>query len=354
MTIPSESVAHYESPPRAKNEKGETRRVGLEIELGYLTLEQTLEIVRDVLGGEIASDSRTEGSVRETRFGTFKVEVDSTSLRERSYLRPLAALGLDTDSLAVQVVEDSVLQVAREFVPIEVVTPPIPWDRLHELDALWQALRAAGAQDTRSSLLHAFGLHLNPEPPDLTVGTILDTVRGFLLLEDWIMEASDIVMSRLIAPYIRPFPEAYRRKVLVPSYRPCWEDFVDDYLKDSPTRNRPLDVLPLIAHIGAPDLERRVEDWALIGARPTFHYRLPNCELAKPAWTPAADWNRWVAIEAVAEDKALLRELSKAYLETTDWPLRLQRGGWAEQIRARLGFDGQQALPASPMTAPGG
>ncbi|MEY4513707.1 MAG: hypothetical protein RLZZ450_5829, partial [Pseudomonadota bacterium] len=266
MTIPKQPVSHYASPPRVNNTRGETRRVGLEIELGYLTLEETLKVVHDVLGGEIVSDSRTEGSVRETKFGKFKVEVDSTPLKERSYLRPLTALGLDTDSPALQAVEDGVLQVAREFVPIEVVTPPIPWDRMRELDPLWQALRAAGAQDTRSSLLHAYGLHLNPEPPDLEVGTILDVVRGFLLLEDWIMAASDIDMARLIAPYIRPFPEAYRRKVLVPTYRPTWEEFVDDYVLDSPTRNRPLDVLPLIAHIGAPDLERRVEDWALVGS----------------------------------------------------------------------------------------
>jgi hypothetical protein len=141
--------------------------------------------------------------------------------------------------------------------------------------------------------------------------------------------------------------------VLAPTYRPTWEEFVDDYVTDSPTRNRPLDVLPLIAHIGADNLEQRVEDWELVGARPTFHYRLPNCELAQPGWTPAVDWNRWVAVEAVAEDKALLRELSKAYLETTDWPLRLQRGGWAEQIRARLGLDGKKALATSALATPG-
>lgn len=354
MTIPNETVARYATPPRAQNSRGETRRVGLEIELGNLTLEETLKIVHDVVGGEIVSDSRTEGSVRETKFGKFKVEVDSTPLKERSYLRPLTALGLDSDSPALQAVEDGVLQVAREFVPIEVVTPPIPWDRMRELDPLWEALRRAGAEDTRSSLLHAYGLHLNPEPPDLEVGTILDTVRGFLLLEDWIMEASDIDMSRLIAPYIRPFPEAYRRKVLPSTYRPTWEEFVDDYVTHSPTRNRPLDVLPLIAHIGAPDLEKRVEDWALVGSRPTFHYRLPNCELAQPGWTPAGDWNRWVAVEAVADDKALLSELSKAYLETTDWPLRLQRGGWVEQICARLGHDGKTAFTSAAPTPLGG
>jgi len=224
------------------------------------------------------------------------------------------------------------------------VTPPIPWDQLHRLDPLWDALRGAGAGDTHSSVLHAFGLHLNPELPDFEPTTILNVLRGFLLLEDWIMEASDIDLSRLIAPYIRRFPEAYRRKVLTPAYRPTWEEFVDDYLTDSPTRNRPLDLLPIIAHIGAPELASRVEDWPLVSARPAYHYRLPNCELAKPGWTPAADWERWVLVERIAEDPALLSELSKAYLATTDWPLRMQRGGWIEQMRARL------PLPAVPDT----
>lgn len=347
MTNPSVSVVPYQAPPRSQSAKGEPRRVGLEIELGNLTLEQTLTIVSEAIGGEIVSDSRTEGSVRDTPFGKFKVEVDSTPLKERAYLRPLEALGLDGDSPAAAALEDSVLQVAREFVPIEIVTPPIPWNRLQELDPLWKALRAAGAEDTRSSLLHAYGLHLNPELPDHEVGTILDMIRGFLLLEDWIVQASDIDFSRLVAPYIRPFPETYRRKVLVPSYRPTWEEFVDDYIDDNPTRNRPLDVLPLIAHIGAPDLEKRVEDWELIGARPTFHYRLPNCDLAQPDWTPAKDWNRWMAVETVAEDKKLLRELSKAYLDTYDLPWRMQRGGWAEHVRTKLGLEGPVAQATS-------
>lgn len=341
------TTGRYQAPPRTQNMRGLSRHVGLELELGHLTLEQTLELVRNTIGGEIVANSRTEGAVKETPFGTFKVEVDSTPLKERSYLRPLELIGVDADSPAGQAVEDSVLNVARGFVPIEVVTPPIPWDRMHELDVLWHALRAAGAEDTRSSVLNAFGLHLNPEPPDLEVGTILNVMRSFLLLEDWIAETESVDLSRLIAPYIRPFPESYRRKILPAAYRPTWEEFVDDYLTDSPTRNRPLDLLPLIAHIGAPDLEQRVEEFALVGARPTYHYRLPNCELAQPGWTPAADWRRWVLVEQVAEDPALLSELSKAYLATTDWPLRMQRGGWIEQLRARLSLDPSDETRAS-------
>jgi hypothetical protein len=326
----------YLAPPLERNAKGEMRKVGLELELGYLTLERTLEIVQGALGGEIVADSRTEGAVLGTDFGRFKVEVDSTPLKERSYLRPFQALGLDPDSPTALLVEDSVLQVAREFVPLEVVTPPIPWDRMAELDPLWASLRAAGAEDTRSSLLNAFGLHLNPEPPDFEPATLLGTLRGFLLLEDWIMAQADTDLMRLIAPYIRTFPEPYRRKILEPGYQPDWTTFVDDYLAASPTRNRPLDMLPLLAHLKAPGLEERVEDWALVSARPTFHYRLPNCELARADWTPAEEWNRWVQIERVASDRVLLEELSRAYLDTPDLPLRMQRSGWAEHVAARL------------------
>jgi len=347
MNKPSVPASPYLSPPRPRGADGEVRKVGVELEIGHLTLERTLEIVREAMGGEIDVQSRTVGAVRDTPLGKFKVEVDSKPLQERRYLRPLEALGLESDSSTAQVLEDSVLQVARELVPIEIVSPPIPWDRMHELDPLWALLREAGVEDTRSSVLHAFGLHFNPEPPDFHVETILNALRGFLLLEDWISVASDIDLSRKIAPYIRGFPESYRRKVLELAYRPTWDEFVDDFIQDNPTRNRPVDLMPLIAHIGAPGLAERVEDWSLVKPRPTYHYRLPNSEVAQANWTPAADWNRWVQVERVAEDPALLRELCKAYLETTDLPLRMQRGGWVDTIRERLSLPGAPAAHAS-------
>jgi hypothetical protein len=309
--VPSDLRGSYQAPPWPTDEKGETRRVGLEIEIASLPLEHT-------------------------RFGKFKVELDSMPLRERAYLRPLEMLGMDPDSAVAQVVENSVLEVARGIVPLEVVSPPIPWNQLHELDSLWARLREAGASDTRSSLLYAFGLHLNPVIPNRDVGMILAVMRSFLLLEDWIMVDEDVDLTRRIAPYIRPFPESYRRKLLDPSYDPDFASFVTDYVTDNPTRNRPLDLLPLLAHLGANGLESRVEDWALVGARPTFHYRLPNCDLAQPAWTPAADWNRWVMVERLASKPTLLHELSVAYLDTLDLPLRLQSGGWTDQVRTRL------------------
>lgn len=70
----------YLAPPRTHTAKGELRKVGLELEFGHLTLERTLDIVRDTLGGEIVATSRTEGTVQDTAFGRFKVEVDSAPL----------------------------------------------------------------------------------------------------------------------------------------------------------------------------------------------------------------------------------------------------------------------------------
>ncbi|HKO94818.1 MAG TPA: amidoligase family protein [Polyangiaceae bacterium] len=342
--VPSSGSAGtgYAAPPRTHNAQGDPRRVGLEVELAGLSVEASLELIRRCFGGELDSSQRTHGTVRGTSFGTFKVEYDLRALQKRSYLRPLELMGIESDSLAAQLVEDTVLQVASEVVPVEVITPPIPWPRLHELDPLWERLRAAGAEDTYDSVFYAFGLHLNPEIPDGQVATLLAYLRAFLLLEDWVVESSHMDLSRRIAPFVRPFPEAYRRKVLAPSYAPnSGLALVDDYLAANPTRNRGLDMLPLFVELFGEAILARVEDRELVKPRPTFHYRLPNCELASPGWSPRADWNRWIAIERLAHTPALLTELSHAYLDTFDLPLRLQSIAWIDELRERITLPGE-------------
>jgi hypothetical protein len=324
----------YQAPPCPRNAAGATRTVGLELELGGLSLERALEVVQGTVGGAVEVRSRTEGSVRST-LGRFKVEFDHSILRERSYLKPLERLGLmDADS--ADAVEDSVLRVAAEIVPIEIVTPPIPWDRMAELDVLWNALRSAGAEDTHDSPLYAFGLHLNPETPSTDTATLLAFMRAFVLVEDWLASASRVALTRRISPFIRPFPEDYRRLILRPDYDPDDEAFVDDYLTFSPTRNRPLDMAPLLVHVFGERILERVEEAPLVKPRPTYHYRMPNSEIAAPGWTPARDWNRWLVVEQLANDPARLAELGYAYLATFDLPLRLQSQGWIETLHSQL------------------
>lgn len=331
----------YNAPPRATNEEGHPRKVGLELELAGVPVEQALNLIKACFGGETELSQRTHGTVQGTPYGKFKVEYDWRALQKRSYLKPLEAIGLESDSATAQFVEDSLLQVAGEIVPIEVVTPPIPWPVLHELDPLWEALRAAGAEDTHSSLLHAFGLHLNPEAPDRAPGSVLAHLRAFLLLEDWIIDNAEVDISRRIAPFIRPFPEAYRRHVLALDYAPDATQLVADYVAANPTRNRGLDLLPLFRAFYGDAFLAQVEEAELVQSRPTFHYRLPNCELSTPGWSPRADWNRWVALERLAADSALIADLSRAYLETFDLPLRLQSIGWIDVLRERVSLPGE-------------
>jgi hypothetical protein len=327
----AETPIAYAAPCPPHTRAGAVRRVGLEVELGHLEVEETLAIVAKLLDGTIQSEDRTGGVVGGTSFGEFKVELDSEPLRERRYLQPLARLGIDEDSKAARLFEDSVLRVAQKIIPIEIITPPIPWDRLAELDPLWAALRARGAEDTHSSLLHAFGLHLNPQLPELEASTIVGYLRSFFVLQDWLEQRIDVDLSRRIAPYINPFPEEYRRQVVDPSYAPDLAQFALDYVGANATRNRPLDLLPLIANACPIDVSDRVDSWTKVKPRPAFHYRLPNCELSRPGWTPALDWNRWVMVERLATDRALLKELSVAYTRRSaddsaqsDWIALLQ------------------------------
>src|SRR5204863_7696155 len=186
---------------------------------------------------------------------------------------------LDLEGATADALEGAVVRLAREIIPVEIVTAPIPWTELGALDPLWTALRAAGAQDTRASLLYAFGLHMNPELPDLEASTVVECLRSYFLLEDWIRARADIDVSRRAKPWINPFPEAYRRRIIDPSYSPDWAAFVADYVPSNPTRNRSLDLLPLIAHVWPADFADQIEHWSKVKPRPALHYRLPNSEL---------------------------------------------------------------------------
>lgn len=340
------SPTQYEPPPHALAANGEPRNVGIELEI-RLDLETSLRVVQQCLGGHTRTESAIAGEVTGTRWGTVRVELDSRPLHERRYLRSLALFGVAPDSPAALAIEESVLMVARELVPMEITMPPIPWHELERLDPLWSALRAAGAEDTFASPFHAYGLHLNPEVPNLTVTTALDHLRGYLLLEPWLADAIEVDVARRVAPFIRRFPDRYGALVLDPAYRPDWDAFVTDYIEHNPTRNRPLDLLPLIAFATGRDLADAVRGWKLVKPRPAFHYRLPNCELNQAGWTPALDWNRWLAVERLAAAPELLGELTQAYADTLD-----AGGGeraWLAHLREHFAVgSGWSPAPSSP------
>ena len=122
------------------------------------------------------------------------------------------------------------------------------------------------------------------------------------------------IFLRRALPFADPFPRTYVRKVVDPNYQPALPQLVDDYLEANPTRNRELDLLPLFTHLAPERVRAKVAD-ALIKARPTYHYRLPDTRLSDPAWSLIVEWNRWVEVEHLAADAAALRRLGRVCLD---------------------------------------
>jgi hypothetical protein len=238
--------------------------------------------------------------------------------------------------MIAQWVDASVQQVATTFVPCEIVTPPIAMDRLRELEPLWRKLREAHAEGTRTSMLHAFGLHMNPELPDPRSETILAYLRAFSLLSDWLIQKSRVDFARRVTPYIDPFPEDYLLVIVDPDYHPDIDQLITDYIEHNPTRNRSLDMLPLFATFRA-DLIEQCADAHLVKARPTLHYRLPNCELDDPHWSPAVEWNRWIEVERLADDPPRIEQMSREYLALPHLPFRAHASEWIERTASWLG-----------------
>lgn len=335
MTIADLVEMTYLPLPISHTVKGEPRRVGLELEFCSLSLPTAARLVAEHVGCSAPNVTRGRIAARvASRWGDFRVELDWKAIQEGKHLLPLRALGVASSSCWGQAVEDALVGMVDGIVPMELVTPPIPWEDLSSLDSLWQALRDAGAADTRSGVLRGFGLHLNPELEGGCVEEVVASLQAYMLLEDWLVEELAVVRSRRVLPFIEPFPDAYRELVLSPEYEVDWTTFIRDYAKHNPTRNRRLDLWPLIAHMTNDEFADSVADWDLVKPRPAFHYRLPNSEVSKPGWTPAKACNSWVWIEKLARDRAMRGQIAKALRAMRNFGGQLGRKAWIHITRA--------------------
>ncbi len=320
-----------------QNEGGDRRQVGIELEYGELSLEETARIIQDHFGGQIEGTNRFYQKVVGTSLGDFTLEVDSRLLTQKSYEAPLRKLGFDPDQLQVgdqslaKALESLLSETAVQLVPFEIGAPPIPFDQLPRLDELRAALHQAGAVGTRASWAFAFGLHLNPEAPQQSVDSILQHLRAFLVLYPWLLRDGQIDLSRRVSPFIDPFPQSYLDRVFAADYAPDGPQLVQDYYADNPDRNRPLDLYPLLAHRW-PDEVAALEDIGKLSARPTYHYRLPNCDIDRADWSLIEEWNRWVTIERLAQQPDHLRDLMAQYLQQQQDTLFNFGEQWAKHL----------------------
>jgi hypothetical protein len=327
-------VPPYRRPPRTTREDGAPRRVGVEVEFAGLDVDEAIGIVSELWGGRVVPRSRFEAVVVGTRLGDFRVEVDSQPVLERRYVSFVERLGFGPK--AQLAVEDAVGAIARRWIPCEIVAPPVELDRLPQLESLREALHARHARGTKASLFFGFAFQLNAEVPSLEVDSLLRHLQAFLLLYEWLAAECAVDLTRRIGPFVQPFPESYRRKVLAAGYHPDLDAFIGDYLEANPTRNRPLDLLPIFATFDPERVERSVSNARKVSARPAFHYRLPNSMVDDPEWSFAMEWNRWCEVEDLAEDRHRLTELAAAFRSQIVDEGQLDADTWARTVDATL------------------
>lgn len=306
-------------PPQPVNGEGQPRRVGVEIELSGLSLGQMTRIIQDIVGGEIKNDSAYEARVVDTELGSVRVEFDATLFREMKIRNFFADLKLEVfDEEDRENLEKSLASVASWLVPYEVVFPPIPIEQMELLEAVRERL-GRDAQGTGTSVVNAFGLHLNVELPALDVETILSYLRAFLILYEELIRSHDIDPTRKLSGFITPFDKNYTMLVLNEAYKPTLDEFIDDYLAANATRNRPLDLLPLLCYLDQEKIRRRLPE-EKISARPAFHYRLPNSSVDEEDWSISREWMVWMKVEKLASDERQLTRRCRYKLRQLQGP----------------------------------
>jgi hypothetical protein len=319
--------------PWADAPDGRPRRIGVEIEMAGVSLDVMAAAVLAEFGGRIESGGAFVTTVRGTEVGDFQVELDARVLKDHRYRDQLRSLGIelgDEDSAAL---DRWLADVAGLLVPHEIAAPPVPVTMLPRLDRVRADLQRKGARGTQSSLLYAFGLQLNIEVHSLEPDWLVPVLQAFLLLYEALVRAGNIDLSRQLSPYIKPFPGSYARHVLQPGYRPEMSALIDDYLEHNPTRNRPLDMLPLFAEVDRERVLAAPVERELIKPRPALHYRLPNCEIDDPQWTLARPFNAWAEVEYLAADPGRLEAACAGYLQRPAQALGQLADEWARRIR---------------------
>lgn len=310
----------FERPPRVNNAQGNPRTVGFELEFSGINLDEAAAAVRSSLGGRVRSSTAAERVLHVDPLGEFTVELDW------AYLKRQAAQNEGQDQGGEWI--ERLSEAAAMLVPVEVVCPPIPITELETLAPMVAALRDAGAVGTEESLLAAYGVHINPEIPALDATTLSLYLKAFAVLQWWLTDAHEVDATRKISPYIDLYPEAYLKQVLSRS-EPTMDEIFADYLAHNASRNRALDLLPLLAEIDEARVREAVDD-AKIKARPTFHYRLPNCHIERADWSLAEPWNTWVVVEELADRPKELMELGAAFLDAQRPILGANREKWVE------------------------
>lgn len=296
--------------PDVAGREGAFRRVGIEIEFAGLREAQAADVVRGIWGGATCPEATHDLVVRGSTVGDVRVELD-TSLKRYA-----------ETSLA-----EMALELSRHVVPVEIVLPPLDQSWLDEVARLLDALHDAGAQGSGDGTLHAFGLHLNVELASHSVEHVVSVARAYALMEDWLRLVQPLDPMRRVLPFVDPHPRGYIDELAAFAGDSDLEAFARCYLRHNPTRNRGLDLLPVLTYL-CPDTVHEVLGEMTREGRPAWHYRLPESDLREGGGGLHRIWNIWCLVERVAARPGLVDQLAADWrahrdaITTTawDWP----------------------------------
>ena len=303
--------------PSEHRSDGQERRTGIEIEFAGLSEQEAADIVRALWGGRADWRHAHALTLRATAIGDVEVVLDTSLTRHGG-----------------TALTDAALDWSRVVVPVEIVLPPLAPGALEQADRLVRALRRAGAAGSREALAYGFGVHLNVELAAESAGAVIPLVRAYALIEDWLRGSDPLDPTRRLLPFVDPYPRGFVD--LLAQQAAGWriDDLLREYLAHTPTRNRGLDVLPLLEHL-RPEAVRAALGGAAKGGRPAWHYRLPEARVDEPGWSIAYEWNRWCIVERVAHDAALLERLARGWVAHRDALITLRRD-WAREVEKIL------------------
>ena len=299
-------------PPRTERIDGGKRRVGVELEFAGIDARAVASLIVHRFGGAVVEKDPHAFAVTGSHIGDIGIELDM-----------MAAHPKEGEGKWPGLLRGLIGRAGSVVMPYELSFAPLDWDRIGDLDAVFEAMRRHGARGTEASLINAFGLHLNPEVAEMSADYLVDHLKAFVLLEPWLRHAIRVDLARDLAPFIERFSAGYAARLVDPAYRPGAAELIEDYLAANPSRNRSLDMLPVFAWLDRERVRSRVAD-AHVRPRPTFHYRLPDSRIGDPGWSLLPDWDRWVAVERLAADRRRLDDMGAAFL----------RGGFAERPTA--------------------
>ncbi len=300
---PTASETDFPPLPDLPEGRGAAREVGVELEFGALPPERAARLAAEALGGRLRQLSAGEWLLEDSALGELKIYLDTA-------FRPG---GSDKAS-------EAGVAIARQVVPIEIVTAPVTQSDLPRLQRLVAALAASGAEGSRSHVLHGFGLHLNVALADPEGGRDMPRIaRAFALLEPWLRARDPLDMSRRVLPFTQPFPRPFAEAVagLRPDAPPAaLFDLIDAHID---SRNHGLDLLPAYAHVAPARFARHPAAGSTVSARPAYHFRMPESRIDEADWSLSYDWRRWVLVERAAADDEVTARLAALTERERTW-----------------------------------